>query len=234
MSEPVAAAVFCDAIDEPMNTPWSHESDWLTSGIVVGRRPPKMIPSIGTPSGESYSGSSTGQLIAGTVNREFGCAAGLFPSSFLPSQLIMPVGRSFERPSHHTSPSRVSATFVNSASREHDASAFGLVLAPVPGATPKYPNSGFTARRRPSASKRIHAMSSPTHSSFQPGSDGSIIARFVLPHADGNAAAKYFLTPCGEVRPRMSMCSANQPSFCPMNEAMRSAYDFLPRSALPP
>jgi hypothetical protein len=36
---------------------------------------------------------------------------------------------------------------------------------------------------------RIQAMSSPTHSTFHPGRVGCSMARLVLPHADGNAAA---------------------------------------------
>ncbi len=68
--------------------------------------------------------------------------------------------------------------------------AFGLESALVPGATPKKPNSGFTAYRRPSSPKRIQAMSSPRVSArHPPGMVGWIIARLVLPHADGNAAA---------------------------------------------
>ena len=77
-------------------------------------------------------------------------------------------------------------------------------------------------------------MSSPIVSAFHPGRVGMSIARFVLPDADGNAAATYFTTPSGEVSLRMSMCSASQPSSCAMTEAMRSAKHFLPSSALPP
>ena len=67
--------------------------------------------------------------------------------------------------------------------------AFGLVFQLVPGATPKKPNSGFTAYSRPSLPKRIQAMSSPSVSARQPGMVGCSMARFVLPQADGNAAA---------------------------------------------
>ena len=81
---------------------------------------------------------------------------------------------------------------------------------------------------------RIQAISSPTHSTFQPGSDAIIMARLVLPQADGNAAATYFFTPCGLVMPTMSMCSASHPSSRAITDAMRSARHFLPSSALPP
>ena len=67
--------------------------------------------------------------------------------------------------------------------------AFGFVSMLVPGATPKNPNSGLIAYRWPSSPNFIHAMSSPIVSASQPGTVGMSMARFVLPHADGNAAA---------------------------------------------
>ena len=65
----------------------------------------------------------------------------------------------------------------------------GWTCSLVPGATPKNPNSGLIACRRPSSPNFIHAMSSPMVSTFQPGMVGISMARLVLPHADGNAAA---------------------------------------------
>ena len=67
--------------------------------------------------------------------------------------------------------------------------AFGFVMRLVPGTTPKKPDSGLTAQRRPSEPGRSHAMSSPTVHACQPGIEvgGTSIARFVLPHAEGNA-----------------------------------------------
>ena len=82
----------------------------------------------------------------------------------------------------------------------------------VPGATPKKPYSGLIAYRRPSLPNFIHAMSSPTVSTLQPGMVGMSIARFVLPHADGNAPVMYFTWPPGLISFRISMCSASQPS----------------------
>ncbi len=130
----------------------------------------------------------------------------------------------FSRPSHHTSPSGVSATLVNTELPMLMVSiALGLVCSLVPGATPKKPYSGLTAHRRPSSPIRIHAMSSPMDSTFQPGIVGLSMARLVLPQALGNAAAMYLVTPCGEVSLRMSMCSAIQPSSRAITLAMRSA-----------
>lgn len=112
--------------------------------------------------------------------------------------------------------------------------AVALVSSPVPGATPKKPASGLMARRRPSGPWRSQAMSSPTVSTVQPGMLGLSMARFVLPHADGKAAAKWNARPSGEVTLTMSMCSASQPSSRAMTEAIRSAKHFLARMALPP
>ena len=94
------------------------------------------------------------------------------------------------RPSHHTSLSSVSATLVKTVLPAAMVFiAFGFDVQLVPGATPKKPNSGLTAYSRPSLPNRIQAMSSPTVSARQPGIVGCSIARLVLPHADGNAAA---------------------------------------------
>ena len=60
------------------------------------------------------------------------------------------------------------------------------------------------------------------------------MAKFVLPQALGNAAATYVFSPLGSSTPRISMCSAIQPSSRAMFDAMRSAKHFLPSSALPP
>ena len=92
--------------------------------------------------------------------------------------------------SHQTSPAGVSAVFVKMVERSIVRIAFGLVAAPVPGATPKKPASGLIAYRRPSSPGRIQAMSSPMVSTFQPGSVGTSIARFVLPQAEGKAPAR--------------------------------------------
>src|SRR5579862_7531272 len=94
-------------------------------------------------------------------------------------------------PSHQTPPSGVSATLVKIEFLASVAMAFGFVLTEVPGATPKNPASGLSARRLPLASGLIQAMSSPTVQIFQPSNPagGIIIAKLVLPQALGNAAA---------------------------------------------
>src|ERR1700756_5090901 len=216
--------------------PCSQSNASTTSGITVERRPPKSIASIGTPAGSSHSGAIDGHCAAGAVNRALGCAAGVSDSGVhgLPFQSINCAGFSAVAPSHHTSPSRVLAQLVKIEFFSTVSIALGLVMAPVPGATPKKPASGLTAYSRPSAPNFIQAMSSPIVSTFQPGSVGIIIDRLVLPHALGNAPAMYLLSPSGEVILRISMCSASQPSSRAMTDAIRSAKHFLPSRALPP
>src|SRR5579875_1399238 len=233
---PASAAVVSEDMTEPMNTPCSQSRASCTSGTIEARRPPNMIAEIGTPAGSSHSGAIEGQLAAGTVKRAFGCAAVVSESGVqsLPCQSIACAGGSPVIPSHHTSPSSVSAQLVKIVFRPIESIALGLVRAPVPGATPKNPASGLTAYSRPSAPNFIHAMSSPTVSTFQSGRVGIIIARLVLPHALGNAPVTYLTSPSGEVSLRISMCSASQPSSRAITDAIRSAKHFLPSSALPP
>ena len=222
---PSAAAVFSEAMFAPRNTPWSQPNDSITSGTVEARRPPNKIAEIGTPAGSSHSAAMVGHWPAGVVNREFGCAAGSGEPGVQsrPFQSVRCAGGSAVRPSHHTSPSSVSATLVKMLLAVKVATALALVAAPVPGATPKNPASGLIAYSRPSGPNRIQAMSSPTVSTVQPGMAGASMARLVLPHADGNAAATYRASPPGGVILTMSMCSASQPSSRAITEAIRSA-----------
>src|SRR6266496_3660739 len=213
-TRPSAAAVFSEAMLAPRNTPWSQPNASVTSGTVLARRPPNKIAEIGTPAGSSHSGAIIGHCAAGVVNRELGCAAGSADPGVQsrPFQSVRCAGGSSVSPSHHTSPSSVSATLVKMLLAVNVATACALVLTPVPGATPKNPASGLIAYSRPSAPNRIQAMSSPIVSTVQPGMVGASMARFVLPHADGNAAAMYRARPDGGVIFKISMCSASQPS----------------------
>src|SRR3954452_14862036 len=164
---PAAAAVVSEPTVAPTYTPALQLNAWYTSGIVVARRPPKMIALIGTPSGSSQAGSIVGHCEAGAVNRELGWAA-FAPVAFaicgvqrFPCQSRHSAGGSSVMPSHQTPPSGVSATFVKIVLRESAAIALGFVCIDVPGATPKKPASGLIARSLPVSSALIHAMSSP-------------------------------------------------------------------------
>ena len=75
------------------------------------------------------------------------------------------------------------------------------------------------AVRRRTASRRCRRRASRP---VQPGTVGSIMARFVLPQALGKAAAMWYARPSGEISLRISMCSASQPSSRPITEAIRS------------
>jgi hypothetical protein len=139
--------VVSDATIEPKNTPRRQSVASVTSGTAVARRPPNRIAEIGTPLGSSHSGAIVGHCPAGTVNREFGWAAGSGESGVQsrPFQSIRCAGLVGVRPSHQTSSSSVRATFVKIVLPHIVCTAFGLVCAPVPGATPKNPASGLTA-----------------------------------------------------------------------------------------
>src|SRR5215207_3517392 len=191
---PAWAAVVSELMIEPRNTPCSQSRLSVTSGTLVARRPPKRIAEIGTPLGSSHSGAIDGHCEAGAVKRALGWAAGVSTSGFhgLPFQSVARAGASSVMPSHQTSPSSVSAVLVKMQLPHRVSIALALVSQPVPGATPKKPASGLMAYSRPSSPNFIQQMSSPTVSAVQPGIVGTSIARLVLPHADGKAAAMYF------------------------------------------
>src|SRR5438046_2597094 len=107
--------------------------------MVVGRRAPKMIALMGTPLGSFASGARAGLFVIGAVKRLFGCAAVSLESGVqrLPFQSRHSLGGGPFLPSHHTSPSGVSATFVKIVSWLIAAMAFGFVWLLVPGTTPK-------------------------------------------------------------------------------------------------
>src|SRR6266567_3926301 len=211
---PAAAAVVSLLVVAARKVPCCQSSDSITSGTTLARRPPKRMASIGTPFGSSHSGAMTGHCLAGVVKRALGWAAGRFDSGVQGrrSQSINWGGFSSVMPSHQTSPSGVIAQFVKMESWLTVRIAFGFDFIPVPGATPKKPDSGLMAYNLPSEPNFIHAMSSPMVSTFQPGTVEISIARLVFPHADGNAPVTYLTSPCGLINFRLSMCSANQPS----------------------
>src|SRR5215469_13883075 len=194
---PVAAAVVSEPIVAALYTPSSQLVASTTSGTVSLRRAPKMKAEIGTPSGLSHSGSSDGHCVVETVKRAFGCAAfcplllALSGVQGCPCQSVRRAGGVRVIPSHHTSPSSVSATLVKITLALSMFIALGFDSYDVPGATPKYPDSGLIAWNVPSACGLIQAMSSPIVVTFQPAKSfggGISIAKFVLPHALGKAA----------------------------------------------
>src|SRR5437870_1469109 len=168
---------------EPRKTPCDQSNASNTSGITPVRREPKTTPEIGTPWGSSQFGAIDGHCWASTVKREFGCAAGVPGFHGWPYQSTRPAGGSGVSPSHHGSPDGVTATLVKIVLLFTMAVALGFVFGLVFGATPKNPFSGLMARSWPVASTWIHAMSSPTVHTRQPGSEETAIERFVLPDA---------------------------------------------------
>src|SRR5665648_899369 len=74
---PSAAAVCSEEMVAPMKTPCAQDRASVTRGTLVALRPPKRIASTGTPAGSSHVSAIVGHRDAATVNREFGCAAGV-------------------------------------------------------------------------------------------------------------------------------------------------------------
>ena len=107
-----------------------------------------------------------GQPLALAVNRLLGWApfsVAVSGSQGRPFQSMAFLGGFLSSPSHQTVlSSRLWTTLVKMVFWRVVARALGLLLALVPGATPKKPFSGLTAHRRPSSPTRIQAMSSPT------------------------------------------------------------------------
>src|SRR5437868_5002241 len=131
----VAAAVFSDDMIDPRNTPCFQSYASVTSGTDVARRPPKRMAEIGTPFGSSHSGAIDGHCDAGAVNRALGCAAGSLLSGVQsrPFQSVRCEGGVSVSPSHHTSPSSVSATLVKMQLACKVSIELLLVDSPVPG-----------------------------------------------------------------------------------------------------
>ncbi len=184
-----------------------------------------------------------GHCDAGAVKRELGCAA-FAPVSLaisgvheLPCQSRHSAGGSSVMPSHHTPPSGVSATLVKIVFRASVAMAFGLVLTEVPGATPKNPASGLIARSRPFC-VRLDPGDVVAHRPHLPALEArraeSAWRSWSCRRRWGRPRRRRSSRPAGLSTPRISMCSAIQPSSRAMLEAMRSAKHFLPSSALPP
>src|SRR3990170_8697397 len=141
---PKAAAVISLAMMVPRKVPWVQLRASLANGTTEARRPPNRMALMGTPFGFSHSEAITGHCDAGAVKRAFGCAAGVSDAGVqsLPFQSVRCAGGSSVRPSHHTSPSSVSATLVKMLLPHNVLMALALVDSPVPGATPKKPASG--------------------------------------------------------------------------------------------
>ena len=138
----------------------------------------------------------------------------------LPVQSIPFLGGDSSPSSHQTVLSGLRRTLVKIVFSRIVFIALGFDFKFVPGATPKNPFSGFIAQSFPSESILIQAMSSPTVHILYPfltsPLGGISIARFVLPHALGKAAAIYSMWPFGSSIPRISICSAIHPSLFPI------------------
>jgi hypothetical protein len=114
-------------------------NDCSTSGIVVARRPPKMIAEIGTPFGSSANFDRLGLLRIGAVKREFGCAA-FSGEAGVHGRPFQSVSSGGGRPVHALPP-HVAVGGQRDVGEDRVAGdvaiAFGFDFMLVPGATPK-------------------------------------------------------------------------------------------------
>lgn len=186
-----------------------------------------MIAERGTPVLELNSGEMQGQFSAGAVKRELGCAEQVdlsFLSNFagfqgLPVQSMQcsgSFGKSFPPNGHIVGVKRNVG--------EDCAALCGLQCVVV----------GVLVSAGGNAKEAVFGVDSPKSAVLAYANPRNVvadrfdfiarlfivlggisIARLVLPHAEGNAAATYFLVLSGKVTPRISICSAIQPSFLP-------------------
>jgi len=174
---------------------------------------------MGTPCGSSHFGSIDGHCDAGAVKR----ALGARPSPWTrgpvaPLPIESRAWRSLGHASHHTSPSSVSATLVKmqflvtaghrvrvrvraGAGRHAEEARLGVDGVQLPVLAGLDPRDVVAARSRSSSLRsRPAAPASRSWSCRTP---------------TGTPAATYVFSPSGRSTPRMSMCSANQPSSRP-------------------
>ena len=211
--------------------------------MVVARRPPKMMAEMGTPSGSSQSGSMVGHCAAGAVKRPLGCAA-LAPVSLaicgvqrLPRQSMQLGGRLVG----HAFPPDVAVGGERDVGEDGVAGerGHGVGIGLGVGAGGDAEEAGFG----------VDGAEPAVGVGLDPGdvvADGPDLPAFEAcgrdQHGEVGLAAGAgegggdvgLLARRGISTPRMSMCSAIQPSSRAMLEAMRRAKHFLPSSALPP
>src|SRR5215470_12803706 len=132
---PVVAAVVSLLAVAPRKVPCCQLNASVTRGTTPARRPPNRMASIGTPLGSSHSGAITGHCRAGAVKRALGWAAlrPLLGVQGRRSQSESSAGLVSVIPSHHTSPSGVSAQLVNIELRVTLSIALALDFMLVPG-----------------------------------------------------------------------------------------------------
>ena len=110
---------------------------------------------------------------------------------------------------------------------------FGFVWSDVPGATPKKPASGLIAYSRPSSPNFIHAMSSPTVSTFHPAASGSSSPCSSCRRPTGTPPRRSF-SPLGRRHAEDEHVLGQPAVVAAIVDAIRRAKHFLPSSALPP
>ena len=156
----------------------------------------------------------------------------------LPCQSIACVGAS-PIPSHHTSPSSVSATLVKNGITLQAAHAVGVGHHVGAGCHAKVARFWVDWRANAPLHRALIQAMSFTNRRDLPTLEAFLVEsawrNLSLPQALGKAAATWYFLPSGFGDAQNQTCaSANQPCVWPMVEAMRKAKHFLPNNALPP
>ena len=165
--------------------------------MVVGRRPPKMMAEMGTPSGSSQSGSMDGHWRCGRGEAAVGMRGGLaggFADLGGPA-FAAPVEAFGGRLGGHALPPDAAVGGEGDVGEDGVAreSGHGVGVGGGGGAGGDAEEAGLgvDGAELALASGLIQAMSSPTVQTFQPSkpAGGMSMAKLVLPQAEGKAAA---------------------------------------------
>jgi hypothetical protein len=145
---PFAAAVVSEPMVAARYTPWAQLKAWNTSGMSCSaaaederadRHALRDLPRRGRCDGHWRCRRGEARVrVRGRRGRSPGVQS-------LPCQSMRCAGGVSVMPSHHTSPSSVSATLVKMQLRVRSPSRWGWSSSLVPGATPKKPASGLIA-----------------------------------------------------------------------------------------
>ena len=147
------------------------------------------------------------------MNRELGWAAGSGEPGVQsrPFQSVRWAGGGSDRPSHHTSPSSVSATLVKMLLPRSVAIALAFVTSLVP-VRPRRSRPGIDGIEPPVAAES-HPRDIVADGLYLPARDGRLEhSKIGLPACGGEGRRQVFESPLGGVTLRMSMCSASHPS----------------------
>ena len=204
-----------------------------------------MMAEMGTPFGVFPVGIDGGALAGGSGEAAVGMGGGrrslpIRGSSGCRASRCSSAGGLSVMPSHQTPPSGVRATLVKMVFLARVAMALGLVLARGAGGYAEEAGFGVDGAELAGGvgldpgDVVADGPDLPAVEAFGRDQHGEVGLAAGGGEGGGDVGLFVCLLVGGDSTPRMSMCSAIQPSSRAMLEAMRRAKHFLPSSALPP